>query len=49
MDNLKFQKFAEINFSDHFFDSLKRDYAHGFIDWWNKKVKNTRLCICFIQ
>lgn len=39
MDNLKFQKFSEINFSDHFFDSLKHDYAHGFIDWWNKKVK----------
>lgn len=39
MDNLKIQKFAEVNFSDPFFDSLKRDYAHGFVDWWNKKVK----------
>ncbi|MCX8701583.1 hypothetical protein J3U11_10915, partial [Gilliamella sp. B2840] len=39
MDNLKIQKFSEVNFSDPFFNSLKRDYAHGFVDWWNKKVK----------
>ncbi|OTQ72715.1 MULTISPECIES: N-acetyltransferase [unclassified Gilliamella] len=39
MDNLKIQKFGEINFSDSFFDTLKKDYSHGFVDWWHKKVQ----------
>lgn len=40
MDNLKKQKFNEINFSDPFFNSLKMDYSHGFVDWWHKKCNS---------
>lgn len=32
MDNLKIQEFGEIDFSDPFFDTLKKDYSHGFIN-----------------
>ena len=39
MDNLKIQEFGEIDFSDPFFDTLKKDYSHGFINWWLKKVQ----------
>ncbi|HEM8275003.1 TPA: N-acetyltransferase [Providencia stuartii] len=38
MDNLKYLPFKDINLNDIFFDSLKSDYSHGFIDWFNKKA-----------
>lgn len=37
MDSLRIQQFNEVNFADPFFDSLKADYSHGFVDWWHKK------------
>ncbi|MEZ8093784.1 N-acetyltransferase [Photobacterium swingsii] len=33
MDNLSIIPFSSVNFNDHFFDSLKQDYIHGFLDW----------------
>ncbi|MET4878293.1 N-acetyltransferase [Morganella morganii] len=41
MDNLQYQAFSEINLDDTFFSSLKSDYKHGFIDWFNKKSKQS--------
>lgn len=41
MDNLKYLSFRDINLDDDFFSSLKLDYSHGFIDWFNKKANNT--------
>ncbi|EEY7310690.1 N-acetyltransferase [Escherichia coli] len=32
--------FNQVDFSDVFFDSLKSDYAHGFIDWFHSKCKS---------
>ncbi|ELY3760611.1 N-acetyltransferase [Cronobacter universalis] len=40
MENLKHIKFSEVNFDDVFFDSLKQDYKHGFVDWFHKKMAN---------
>ncbi|EFO3421778.1 N-acetyltransferase, partial [Escherichia coli] len=37
MENLKYIPFNQVDFSDVFFDSLKSDYAHGFIDWFHSK------------
>ncbi|MBT1730007.1 N-acetyltransferase [Enterobacter quasimori] len=37
MENLKLIPFSKINFSDPFFDSLKSDYAIGFVEWFQKK------------
>lgn len=34
--NLLYKKFKNIDLSDEFFDSLKKEYAE-FIDWFNKK------------
>ncbi|PHM45908.1 hypothetical protein Xmau_00299 [Xenorhabdus mauleonii] len=41
MDNLKYIPFRDVNFNDSFFDSLKSDYQHGFIEWVNKKINDT--------
>jgi hypothetical protein len=35
MENLKYIPFNQVNFSDAFFDSLKADYSHGFVEWFN--------------
>ncbi len=40
MENLKYIPFNQVDFSDVFFDSLKSDYAHGFIDWFHSKCKS---------
>ncbi|MBM7214431.1 N-acetyltransferase, partial [Morganella morganii] len=40
MDNLKYLPFKDINLNDTFFDSLKSDYSHGFIAWFNKKAND---------
>lgn len=37
MENLKYIPFNQVNFSDAFFDSLKADYSHGFVEWFNAK------------
>ncbi|MEC5342180.1 N-acetyltransferase [Brenneria populi] len=37
MENLKYISFNQVDFSDPFFDSLKNDYAHGFVEWFEKK------------
>ncbi|GAB7214379.1 hypothetical protein OS42_09900 [Dickeya oryzae] len=37
MENLKYIPFGQVDFSDTFFDSLKSDYSHGFIEWFEKK------------
>ncbi len=37
MENLSLSPFSAINLSDPFFDSLKNDYIHGFIPWFEKK------------
>lgn len=37
MDNLKIQRFADINLEDAFFKTLKEDYEE-FSDWFKKKV-----------
>ncbi|WP_434998375.1 N-acetyltransferase [Pectobacterium brasiliense] len=37
MENLKYIPFNQVNFTDPFFDSLKSDYSHGFIGWFEKK------------
>ncbi|WNN53764.1 N-acetyltransferase [Hafnia alvei] len=37
MENLKYIPFNEVDFSDVFFDSLKEDYSHGFLDWIERK------------
>ncbi|MEH0833287.1 N-acetyltransferase [Pectobacterium cacticida] len=37
MENLKYIPFKDVNFSDPFFDSLKSDYIHGFVKWFEKK------------
>ena len=46
------KKFAEINLSDSFFDSLKEDYpgtshSTGFVDWFNEKVRSTATALVF--
>ncbi|WMV70946.1 hypothetical protein QL112_012115 [Xenorhabdus griffiniae] len=40
MDNLRYLPFSEININDGFFSSLKSDYEHGFVAWFNKKSSN---------
>ncbi len=40
MDNLKYLAFKDINLDDVFFKSLKCDYEHGFIEWFNKKAND---------
>ncbi|WP_187487048.1 N-acetyltransferase [Duffyella gerundensis] len=40
MESLRLEKFSNVNFDDIFFDSLKSDYKHGFIDWFNKKSQD---------
>lgn len=40
MENLKYIPFNQVNFSDVFFDSLKSDYAHGFIQWFHSKCNS---------
>ncbi|EHG6215030.1 N-acetyltransferase, partial [Escherichia fergusonii] len=40
MENLKLIPFSQVNFDDTFFDSLKNDYEHGFIEWFNRKSLN---------
>ena len=40
MDNLKYLAFKDINLDDEFFNSLKVDYSHGFIDWFKKKAND---------
>ncbi|NUW62144.1 N-acetyltransferase [Cronobacter sakazakii] len=40
MENLKHILFSEINFDDQFFDSLKKDYQHGFVNWFYKKCSS---------
>lgn len=37
MENLKYIPFNQVDFNDSFFDSLKADYIHGFLDWLEKK------------
>lgn len=37
MENLKYLPFNQVDFNDPFFDSLKDDYAHGFLTWIQKK------------
>ncbi|ASU21967.1 N-acetyltransferase [Vibrio qinghaiensis] len=44
MENLKIQKFSEINLEDPFFDTLKEDYA-GFNEWVLKKATNNALVL----
>lgn len=38
MENLKLIPFSKVNFSDPFFDSLKSDYAIGFVEWFQKNA-----------
>ncbi|EKY3112488.1 N-acetyltransferase [Cronobacter sakazakii] len=40
MENLKYIPFNQVNFSDAFFDSLKADYSHGFIEWFHSKCNS---------
>lgn len=40
MENLKYIPFNQVNFSDVFFDSLKADYSHGFIEWFHSKCNS---------
>lgn len=40
MENLKYIPFNQVNFSDVFFDSLKADYYHGFIEWFHSKCNS---------
>lgn len=40
MENLKYIPFSQVNFSDIFFDSLKSDYSHGFIQWFHSKCSS---------
>ncbi|EOJ8666977.1 N-acetyltransferase [Providencia stuartii] len=40
MDNLQYLPFNKIDLNDDFFSSLKDDYKHGFIDWFNKKASS---------
>ncbi|ENH7109827.1 N-acetyltransferase [Vibrio fluvialis] len=44
MDNLKIQRFADINLTDPFFNTLKEDYAE-FSEWFNKKADNKALVL----
>ncbi len=44
MENLKIQKFSEINLEDPFFNTLKEDYA-GFNEWFLKKATNNALVL----
>lgn len=39
MENLKLLTFSDVDFSDPFFDTLKTDYSHGFIQWFEKKCQ----------
>jgi len=40
MENLKYIPFSQVNFSDSFFDSLKSDYAYGFVEWFHSKCQS---------
>lgn len=40
MESLKLIHFKDVDFSDTFFDSLKSDYASGFIEWFDKKCRS---------
>lgn len=40
MENLKYIPFNQVNFSDVFFDSLKADYSHGFVEWFHSKCNS---------
>ncbi|MCS6120879.1 N-acetyltransferase [Shewanella baltica] len=44
MENLRTQKFADINLEDPFFDSLKADYKE-FSDWFERKADNNALVL----
>ncbi|CAM3208191.1 N-acetyltransferase [Moritella viscosa] len=44
MENLKVQKFKDINLDDEFFDSLKSGYAE-FTNWFGNKSENTALVL----
>ena len=44
MENLKIQKFSEINLADPFFDTLKSDYTE-FSEWFKKKENNNALVL----
>ncbi|HCE3311644.1 TPA: N-acetyltransferase [Vibrio parahaemolyticus] len=44
MDNLKIQRFADINLEDAFFKTLKEDYEE-FSDWFKKKSDNNALVL----
>jgi len=44
MENLKVQKFKDINLGDEFFDSLKSGYAE-FTDWFGRKSESTALVL----
>lgn len=37
MENLVYIPFNQVDFDDDFFDSLKSDYRHGFLEWIEKK------------
>ena len=46
------KKFADINLSDEFFDSLKADYpgtenSTGFIEWFTKKAETGATALVF--
>ncbi|HIE6453057.1 TPA: N-acetyltransferase [Serratia marcescens] len=40
MENLKYLSFNQVDFDDSFFDSLKEDYSHGFLEWLSKKSQS---------
>ncbi|MGM3190293.1 N-acetyltransferase [Dickeya dadantii subsp. dieffenbachiae] len=40
MENLKYIPFNHVDFSDDFFTSLKSDYSHGFVEWFEKKCNS---------
>ena len=44
MENLKIQRFEEINLEDSFFDTLKHDYVE-FSDWFRRKSDNNALVL----
>jgi len=48
MKDLSYQEFANINFSDTFFDSLREDYAE-FSDWCKKKSDAGESAYVFYQ
>lgn len=46
MDAIRRKLFKDVNLEDHFFDSLKNDYA-GFAGWFNKKAKKGEFAYIF--